>query len=172
MTWKCFTWWCHQMETFLSLLGLCAGNSPVTGEFPAQRPVMQSFDVFFWHISKEAIMLNLMHWSYIHSSRCYVWRPCHKFRDVLMELSGVVSKGSVHGQMSWHCILRSLLIAGLHVAGDHIVETCIQKNISLLIMLQVFDKDIYDRKLLNYDKSEILMYILYNKTLMLYISKG
>ena len=29
-----------------SLLALCAGNSPVTGEFPAQRPVTQSFDVF------------------------------------------------------------------------------------------------------------------------------
>ena len=27
--------------------GLCAGNSPVTGEFPAQRPVTRSFDVFF-----------------------------------------------------------------------------------------------------------------------------
>ena len=26
---------------------LCAGNSPVTGEFSAQRPVTQSFDVFF-----------------------------------------------------------------------------------------------------------------------------
>ena len=26
---------------------LCAGNSPVTGEFPAQRPVTRSFDVFF-----------------------------------------------------------------------------------------------------------------------------
>ena len=29
------------------LLALCAGNSPVTGEFPTQRPVMQSFGVFF-----------------------------------------------------------------------------------------------------------------------------
>ena len=28
------TWWCHQMETFFKLLALCAGNSPVTGEFP------------------------------------------------------------------------------------------------------------------------------------------
>ena len=26
---------------------LCAGNSPVTGEFPSQRPVTRSFDVFF-----------------------------------------------------------------------------------------------------------------------------
>ena len=36
------TWWRHQMETFSALLALCAGNSPVTGEFPAQRPVTRS----------------------------------------------------------------------------------------------------------------------------------
>ena len=35
------------METFLALLDLCAGNSPVAGEFLAQRPVTRSFDVFF-----------------------------------------------------------------------------------------------------------------------------
>ena len=35
------------METFSALLAICVGNSPVTGEFPAQRPVVQSFDVFF-----------------------------------------------------------------------------------------------------------------------------
>ena len=36
------------METFSStLLAICAGNSSVTGEFPAQRPVTRSFDVFF-----------------------------------------------------------------------------------------------------------------------------
>ena len=34
------------METFSTLLALCAGNSPVTGEFPAQRPVTRSFGVF------------------------------------------------------------------------------------------------------------------------------
>ena len=34
----------HQMETFSALLALCAGNSPVTGEFPVQRPVTRSFD--------------------------------------------------------------------------------------------------------------------------------
>ena len=40
-------WWLHQMETFSALLALCAGNSPVTGEFPTQGPVVQSFDIFF-----------------------------------------------------------------------------------------------------------------------------
>ena len=41
------TWRCHQMETFSALLAICAGNSPVTGEFSTQRPVTRSFDVFF-----------------------------------------------------------------------------------------------------------------------------
>ena len=36
------------METSFALLALCAGNSPVTGEFPSQRPVTRSFDVFFF----------------------------------------------------------------------------------------------------------------------------
>ena len=40
-------WWRHQMETFSALLVICAGNSPVPGEFPTQRPVTRSFDVFF-----------------------------------------------------------------------------------------------------------------------------
>ena len=41
------TWWRNQMETFSALLAICAGNSPVPGEFPAQRSVTRSFDVFF-----------------------------------------------------------------------------------------------------------------------------
>ena len=35
------------METFSALLVLCAGKSPVPNEFPSQRPVTQSFGVFF-----------------------------------------------------------------------------------------------------------------------------
>ena len=35
------------METFSALLALCVGNSPMTGEFPSQRPGTRSFDVFF-----------------------------------------------------------------------------------------------------------------------------
>ena len=42
-------WWRHQMETFSALQIICVGNSPVTGtgEFPTQRPLTRSFDVFF-----------------------------------------------------------------------------------------------------------------------------
>ena len=45
--WVNFSWWRHKMEPSSVLLAICAGNSPVTGEFPAQRPVTRSFDVFF-----------------------------------------------------------------------------------------------------------------------------
>ena len=34
------------METFSALLALCAGNSPITGEFSPQRLVARSFEVF------------------------------------------------------------------------------------------------------------------------------
>ena len=35
------------METFSTLLALCAGNFPVTGEFPAQMQVTRNFDILF-----------------------------------------------------------------------------------------------------------------------------
>ena len=67
------TWWRHQMETFSALLALCAGNSPVTGEFPSQRPVTESFDVFFdlrlnERLSKQA-------WGrWFETPSCSLWR--------------------------------------------------------------------------------------------------
>ena len=44
---KVIPWWRNQMETFSALLTICAGNSPVPGELPTQRPVTQRFGVFF-----------------------------------------------------------------------------------------------------------------------------
>ena len=40
-------WWRHQMETYSASLTLCERNSPVTGEFPSQRPVTRSFGDFW-----------------------------------------------------------------------------------------------------------------------------
>ena len=62
--------WRHQMETFSALLALCVGNSPVTGEFPSQRPVTWSFDVFF--------DLCLNKWlSDLRRQSCSLWRQCN-----------------------------------------------------------------------------------------------
>ena len=52
---KNYSWWHHQMETFLALLALCERNPPVTGGFPSQRPVTRSFDIFSdLHLNKRA----------------------------------------------------------------------------------------------------------------------
>ena len=41
------------MKTFSALLAICAGNSPVPGEFPTQKPVTGSFHVSFdLHLNK------------------------------------------------------------------------------------------------------------------------
>ena len=42
MCWHYLPWWRHQMEILSALLALCAGNSPVTGEFPAQSRCRES----------------------------------------------------------------------------------------------------------------------------------
>ena len=44
--------WRNKMNTFSALLALCEGNPPVTGGFPSQRPVTQSFDAF---LSKQTV---------------------------------------------------------------------------------------------------------------------
>ena len=46
------SWWRHQMETFSALLALCAWNSPVSGDFPTQRPVTRSFVSSDLHLIK------------------------------------------------------------------------------------------------------------------------
>ena len=70
------SWWRHHMETFSAPLALCAGNSPVTGEFPAQRPVTRSFDVFFdLHLNKQ-LSKQSWGWWFETPSRS-LWRPCN-----------------------------------------------------------------------------------------------
>ena len=43
-----FAWWRHQMETFFALLAFCAGNSPVTGEFPTKKASDAELWCFLW----------------------------------------------------------------------------------------------------------------------------
>ena len=61
-------WWRHQIETFSALLAICTRNSPVTGEFPTQRPMTRSFDVFFdLHPNKRLnkVIVRLVIWDAI-----------------------------------------------------------------------------------------------------------
>ena len=71
-----FAWWRHQMETFSALLALYAGNSPVTGDFPSQRPVTRSFHVFFdLHLNKRLSKQSLGWW--FETPSCSLLRHCN-----------------------------------------------------------------------------------------------
>ena len=66
-------WWRHQMETFSALLAICAGNSPVPGEFPTQRPVTRSFVVFFDQHPNKRLSKQWRGW-WFETPSCPLWR--------------------------------------------------------------------------------------------------
>ena len=70
-----FSWWRHQMKTFSAFLALCAGNSPVTGELPAHRPMTQSFDVFFDLGLNKRVSKQSWDWWFETPSHS-LWRHC------------------------------------------------------------------------------------------------
>ena len=72
------SWWRHQMETFSALLAICAGNSPVPGEFPAQRPVTRSFDVFFDLRLNKRLIKQWWGW-WFETLLCPLWRHRNVF---------------------------------------------------------------------------------------------
>ena len=59
-----------------ALLAICAGNSPVPGEFTTKRPVTLSFDVFFdLRLSKR---LSKQWWGWwFETLSCPLWRHCN-----------------------------------------------------------------------------------------------
>ena len=73
---ECWSWWHHQMETFSTLLAFCVGNSPVTGEFPSQRPVTWSFDVFFDLCLNKLLIKQSWDWWFETPSRS-LWHHCN-----------------------------------------------------------------------------------------------
>ena len=85
------TWWRHQMETFSALLAICAGNSPVPGEFPTQRPVTRNFDVYFDLRPNKRLSKLLWGWWFETQSR-----PLWRHRNEMIKLHGDL--------MTWNCL--------------------------------------------------------------------
>ena len=75
--WWAFPWWRHEMETFTALLAMCAENSTGSGEFPAQRPVTRSFDVFFDLRLNKRLSKQLWGWWFETPSRS-LCRQCNE----------------------------------------------------------------------------------------------
>ena len=64
------------MEIFSALLALCSGNSPVTGEFPSQRPVTRSFDGFFELRLNKPLSKQSSGW-WFETPSGSLWRHCN-----------------------------------------------------------------------------------------------
>ena len=111
------TWWCHQMETFSALLAICVGNSPVPGEFPTQRPVTRSFDVFFdLHLNKR---LSKQPWGWwFETLSCPLWPHRNEVIIVLLK-SGLMVEGDGHV-----CIICCQNICSHHVGSFKIKKSC------------------------------------------------
>ena len=98
---KHFPWWRHQMETFSTSLAICAGNSPASGEFPAQRPVTRSFGVFFDLCLNKRLSKQSWGWWFQTLSRP-LWRHRNALHDVF--------KGAAQFMCTVYALLRVAVI--------------------------------------------------------------
>ena len=99
------SWWRHQMETFSALLAICVGNSTVPGEFPAQRPVTQSFDVFFDLRPNKLLSKQSWGWWFETPTRS-LWRHCNFEQDICLLLEHKTTN-LVVVCVDWPCILTN-----------------------------------------------------------------
>ena len=81
------------METFSALLALCAGNSPITGEPPSQRPVAWSFDVFFYlRLNKR---LSKQSWGcWFETPSRSLWRHCDVHEKINLFREGILDESN------------------------------------------------------------------------------
>ena len=110
-TWIMVSRWRHQMEIFSVLLALCAGNSPVTGEFHPQRPVTRRFDVFC--DLRQSKRLSKQSWGWwfqtpSHPSwrrRCteLILRVPDKMAGSLQTFSNAISAHTIGLDIGWIC---------------------------------------------------------------------
>ena len=104
------------MEAFSELLALCVGNSPVTGEFPAQRPVTQSFDVFFDLRLNEWLGKQSWGWWFQTSSRP-LWRQSNG------QISFMARQFPANSSVYSLCVWKPLVAGGFPAQKGSNVES-------------------------------------------------
>ena len=116
-------WWRHQMEKFSALLAICAGNSPVPGEFSAQRPVTRSSGVFFDLRLNKRLSKQSQGWWFETLSRPF-WRHCNAhilgIKSLLCPLIWVIlliDFRATRGDQDVSTVLRSIWHVFTHSAN-------------------------------------------------------
>ena len=108
------------METFSALLAICAGNSPATGKFTAQRPVTRSFDVFFdMRLSKR---LSKQSWGcWFETLSRPLWRHCND-RQIIqysLDTSVCVSDDIFMSSVRWGCLFTRFTRKPYSLSSHH-----------------------------------------------------
>ena len=81
------------METFSALLAICAGNSPVPGEFPEQRPVTRRFGSFFDPRLNKRLSKQSWGW-WFETLSCPLWRHCNDITSYSKNMGTYHVRGS------------------------------------------------------------------------------
>ena len=97
------SWWRHLIKTFPVLLALRTGNSPVTDEFPSQRPVTQSFEVFFNLRLNKRLCKQSRRWWFQTSWRS-LSRHFPNVNGCTVEVWEEVSNFISHCSVKWNCL--------------------------------------------------------------------
>ena len=71
------SWWRHQMKKEFRVTGLLCGEFTGSGEFPTQRPMTRSFDVFFDLRLNKRLSKQPWGWWFETPSRS-LWRQCYE----------------------------------------------------------------------------------------------
>ena len=101
------------METFSALLAICAGNSPVPGEFRAQRPVTRSFDVFF--DLRRIKGLNKQSWGWWSETLSRpLWRHSNVISRVVQYFTGLYSRNSGRRGYIWTREMNVAMMTSWH----------------------------------------------------------
>ena len=124
-----YAWWRQQMETFSALLAICAGNSPVPGEFPTQRPVTRSFDVNFDLRPNKRLSKQSWCWWFETPSRP-LWRHRNGTLDILIAILQMkTGDDQTEKKSSTNVDLSSNVFCGIHLtANSQVVFTNLIRN--------------------------------------------
>ena len=88
------------------------GNSPVTGEFPSQRPVTRRFDVLFDMCLNKRLSKQSWGWWFETPSRP-LWRHCNvpsSFTEKLIDSSKAEIKKITRQCLSWVRVLSNRIV--------------------------------------------------------------
>ena len=126
------------METFSALLTICAGNSPVPGAFPAQRPVTRSFDVSFDLHPHKPLSKQWWGWWY-ETLSCPLWRHGNEYATVTVLARLIIDARKTHSV--WNNSNRTHINtlrprqSGSHLPYNNFKVICFYENCCIFIKI-------------------------------------